>query len=558
VPQTTPPPAADPNYGSVRLLGRRWPSERVRRLLYGPPELRGEAGTDDLVDQPAVPVGRPGWGRFVASALCGLVGALVVVGTAPLWYMAPDLWRLTLPGVPHPGGSFFSGASFVVGVVLITLGWLGLIGRAERQPWSPRARLVAVLAVLALWSVPLLLGPPLLSNDVYSYAAQGELQSRGIDPTSHGPVYLLSGSFAAPADPYWRNDPAPYGPVWVELSRVVVEASDHDAARAVWGFRGLAALGVAMSAAGVVLIARSYRISPAVAVAVGVANPLVLLHLVGGGHNDALMLGLLTLGLAAARRDRRVLAVVLVALATAVKLPAAIALPFIGWTWPGAGAHLRQRLAAAAGTMAAAGAGIAATCVLVGIGPGWVFALSGTNRVSSTFSLTTKLGFVASELVAWTGLEVSEDLIVGAFRMGGLLVAGVITTLVLFRSPRLGVVRSVGIVLLVVIILGPVVWPWYLTAGFALLAAVGVGRYRPAYLVVVFAASLFVFPTSVDTILFLLDYQHPLGLGVLVVICLAVVVAQKLGDRRLALDRAEASRSAATSPGSPDEVSALV
>ena len=57
--------------------------------------------------------------------------------------------------------------------------------------------------------MPFLFGPPLLSNDAYSYGAQGELSSQGFDPTSHGPVYLGSGDYMVSADPVWRNNPAP-------------------------------------------------------------------------------------------------------------------------------------------------------------------------------------------------------------------------------------------------------------------------------------------------------------------------------------------------------------
>jgi hypothetical protein len=74
---------------------------------------------------------------------------------------------------------------------------------------------------------------------------------------------------------------------------------------------------VVMSAIGVASIARSCRQSPAVAVAVGIASPLVLLHLIGGSHNDALMMGFLTLGVAAFQRHRRYLGIALVILATA-------------------------------------------------------------------------------------------------------------------------------------------------------------------------------------------------------------------------------------------------
>ena len=466
----------------------------------------------------------------VGPLLVGLLGALLIACTAPAWQHAPpDLWRLTIPGVAVPdGSSFLAGALFVVGVVLMTGGWLWLLTSKRSRARGERKRMFAVLACLVLWGLPLFLGPPLLSSDIYSYAAQGELQSRGIDPTAHGPTYLLGGDYLVGADPYWRNDPAPYGPVWVGLSDATVEITDHDAALSIWGFRLLAVAGVAMAAVGVALIARSYGLSSAGAVALGIANPLVLIHLVGGGHNDALMLGFLALGLAAVRKDHRVLGVVLVALAAAVKLPAAVALPFIGWTWPGVRDRFVNRALAGAATLFGGGALVAVLCVFVGIGGGWVFALSGTNRVHSTFSATTKVGHVAHDLISLIGLELDQGLVVNIFRGIGLLAALVVAVVVLLRSPQLGVVRSVAFVLLAVVLLGPVVWPWYLPAGLALLAASGVGRFKGPFVVIVFATSLFVFPTSVDTVLFLLSYEHLLGLGVVVVVAGPAVLSYRL------------------------------
>ncbi len=40
----------------------------------------------------------------------------------------------------------------------------------------------------------------------------------------------------------------------------------------------------------------------------------------------------------------------------------------------------------------------------------------------------------------------------------------------LWRSPELGVERSLGLVLLALVLLGPILWPWYLTWGLAVLA----------------------------------------------------------------------------------------
>ena len=67
---------------------------------------------------------------------------------------------------------------------------------------------------------------------------------------------------------------------------------------------------------------------PGRALWLGVANPLVLVHLVSGGHNDALMVGLLVAGLAVAPRAL-LPAAALVTLAALVKVPALAGLAFL-------------------------------------------------------------------------------------------------------------------------------------------------------------------------------------------------------------------------------------
>ncbi|GAA3291391.1 hypothetical protein GCM10020295_08100 [Streptomyces cinereospinus] len=55
----------------------------------------------------------------------------------------------------------------------------------------------------------------------------------------------------------------------------------------------------------------------------------MLLHLVAGAHNDAMMLGLLGVGLVAALGRRPILGAVLVTLAALVKAPAVLGLAAI-------------------------------------------------------------------------------------------------------------------------------------------------------------------------------------------------------------------------------------
>ncbi|CAM8646070.1 crt_membr, carotene biosynthesis associated membrane protein [Acidimicrobiia bacterium] len=508
---------------------RRW-SIKARRIVYGDPTPQEISFHDRPKAPTAEPESRRLWQTGLA-ALSGLLGSLIIAASAPSWRWAVPSWRLSIPGIAQPGSTTQSTTFFLIGLILLAAGWLGLIYRAGR-PGDPRRVLVIVGIVIAIWAIPVSLGPPLLSNDVYSYVAQGEMASRGLDPSSVGPVALGRGDFTTAADPVWRPAPAPYGPVAVATSRAVVELSGHNAATSVWVYRLVVLLGVAMAAVGVSLIASRNGLAPAVAVAIGIGNPIVILHLIGGIHNDALMFGLLALGLAVVQRDRLVLGVALLTAATAVKIPAAVALVYVGWCWRGSIATVRERITTTASVLLASVSAIVAACLVVGLSPGWITALKSTGKVNDTYSPTTKIGFSIAEILNAVGLNVDGSTFAAGVRALGLLATVVVAMVMLLRSPRIGYIKATGVVLVAYVILGPVIWPWYLPAGFALLAACGLGRYRPSYLVVCIAASWFVWPTSVLSIQgFGGGYQHLRGLGVVLLVMGLAYGAQRLASR---------------------------
>ncbi len=65
-----------------------------------------------------------------------------------------------------------------------------------------------------------------------------------------------------------------------------------------------------------------------------------------------------------------------------------------------------------------------------------------------------------------------------ATRALGLLTAAAAGLWLLFNSDRIGTLKALGITLLVFVLLGPVVQPWYLSWGLILLAPVALGRLR--------------------------------------------------------------------------------
>jgi hypothetical protein len=426
----------------------------------------------------------------------GFLGALLLAATAPMWRYANPTWRLTLPFVPHPGGKLFSTVAFFAGVSLLGFGWFRLSGVMIDTSRAESWRLRVAAKVMSLWALPIVLGPPLLSNDVYSYAAQGEIGSRGLDPTVVGPWALGGGRFWRAADDIWHDNPSPYGPIWNKLAAGVVQVTGHDPALAVWGFRVVILASVVLAAWAVVRLARRLGVNPAVALVLAIGNPVVLVHLIGGIHNDAMMMALLLTGLAFLRDRRRAVAFLALSAAVAIKLPAVVGLAYLGWMWRDDAASWFRRSVRAGLVTVAGFAFVMALSVQFSMSQGWVTALKGTGKVKSTFAPSTMTGRVAAAVLEWFHFQVNEDHVIDLFRTGGLLLAAAIGWYLLSNAHRIGTELAIGTTLFVTMLLGPVLWPWYMPPAIALLAVRGAEKVRPALAVCCIALAMFVLPTS--------------------------------------------------------------
>jgi hypothetical protein len=352
------------------------------------------------------------------------------------------------------------------------------------------------------------------------------MASRGIDPTSDAIARLQYGDYISRTDPVWRRSNGnPYGPVQMGTAATIVEATGHDIDLTLWGLRLLAVGSVLASVWGLSEIARHYGVSPPVAVAIGIANPISVLHLVGGAHNDALLLALLATGCALALRGRWPLGVLCMALATGVKLPAAAAIVYLGWERAGVGAALKKRINVIGKALACSGVLIAALCIFGRIGLfGWIASMQNAGKTMGTLSLTTRIGYVVSSLFRLVGLPSTDSTWISLFRLAGLAAAGFVCLGLLGMTRRIGAVQCAAISMLTVVLLGPVVWPWYLAPAIALLGAAGIERWRPALLVLTVAFSFEVFPVG-QSPKPVLEGSHFVSLGFILLIAVLTVAA---------------------------------
>lgn len=184
----------------------------------------------------------------------------------------------------------------------------------RRLVWAAIAALVVLFACL----------PSLLSHDVYSYVDYARLAVRhGLDPYVHTPR-------SAPGDPAfthvtWTETSSAYGPLFTlatyPLAWLPVGAAVHV-------LKAVSATAVLATAYLVARLAPARGVDPARAAAFVALNPLVLVHVVGGPHNDGIAVLLMTLGIAGMLTAREALGGGAFVAALATKATTAIAIPF--------------------------------------------------------------------------------------------------------------------------------------------------------------------------------------------------------------------------------------
>lgn len=403
------------------------------------------------------------YGRPVAAGLFGtiLISVAASLPGSPFAFKMPGAWFFGVPSanpgdaVAQASGGMLFGELAVgfAGIVLLCRAWLAITRSVARRTEERPGRLAGVLA---LWSVPLLVAPPLFSDDIYSYAAQGEMVSRHISPYLYGPGVLGGSPFSSLAQGVWINTPSPYGPLFTGLDGRIVQLTDHRVLLSLVLLRLLAVVGVVLMAVFVPSLARSYGKDPATAFALGVLNPLVLLFLVGSGHNDALMIGLLVAGLCVARRGHPAVGMAICALAGAVKIPGLAGAFAIAWTCPGTSNSLRRRARALGQAVVISAATFAALSAVFGVGWGWVRTIGASETVTSWI---TPADLVAKLVPRVSGSLVTEAGFLTVAHVIGPLVAVVVCVVAVRRLPTIGLPRALGISLLAFVLLGPIVQP---------------------------------------------------------------------------------------------------
>ena len=271
--------------------------------------------------------------RDSRRALIGVAGLLlgtllVALSAAHTPSLLPESVRgwVGAAQVPALGGAFGgTGIDLHAGgtiAVLCVIFASYLIVVASARQLSGRTVLLLIAAVHAL----VILGPPLVSTDVFSYQSYARMGADyGVSPYLNGPFAIHLDSVFPYVGAKWSYIPSAYGPAFTIFSYLFAGLS---LAASVAAFKAVAAVSSIAIITLVWQLARLRGVDPVKAVALVGLNPLMVIYAVGGGHNDLMMLALSTgaIYLLLARRGR--LGGGLLVLSVAIKLTAGLLIPF--------------------------------------------------------------------------------------------------------------------------------------------------------------------------------------------------------------------------------------
>ncbi len=346
-------------------------------------------------------------------ALAGLLvsGLLISVSAAQTDSLLPESVR---PVPSWLAGPFGTGGPdlHVAGVCAVLV--LMLVSYVIAAQAADRLSAPVVLMTIAGLHALVLLAPPLLSTDVFSYQAYARMGALyGTNPFVHGPNAIAFDQVYPYIGAKWVSTPSAYGPVFTVFSYVLASSSIAVSALA---YKAIAALASLAIVALVWNAARLRGLNPVKAAALVGLNPLLVVYGVGGGHNDLLMLALVVGGVYAMLLHRERSAGALVMLGAGIKLTAAIYLPFAAAAERGNRARDRRR-GVLVGALAGAALVAAVGFSVFGSGP---LHLLGTLRYSQSKGdwhsipgfISTRLGLAPVGAIAGMVLAV---VFVGAF-----------------------------------------------------------------------------------------------------------------------------------------------
>ena len=246
----------------------------------------------------------------------------LVYSIATIRYSGPIAWLGRHLGFAQlrPGGR---GALFLLLMVILGGTYLAVIYLVRKE--NRRVFTWIILGGFAAFTLLFIFIPTFQSRDIFSYTFYG----RTISVYHKNPYILVPQN--RPLDFYypmigWKNNASVYGPVFNIASAIIAKVVGARAVLDMFLFKLTAFIFYAATVWIVFSLTR--KVSPGrenMALALTAWNPLVMMHVIGAGHNDAMLVFFIMLGFLLYRKDYKLLAIAAMGVAIAVKITAVLA-----------------------------------------------------------------------------------------------------------------------------------------------------------------------------------------------------------------------------------------
>jgi len=401
----------------------------------------------------------------VPGVWLGLASTALIGWTAmnPEWASGMAGWGVSSAGAPAVP---FDRLLIAVGVIGLIVAW-----------WlvRPFRTSVHLPTTLAIWCLPLLLVAPVLTRDACAYADLGWMLTQGLNPYTVG-IGTSPGPFTAQVDPFWVGTGTAYPPLALEIARIIVVVTHATPYWTVVAMRVPVLVSVGVMVWVVPKLAEAFNLPKDQVTWLAVLNPLVVVYLVGGMHNDAPMIAVTLVAVWLVTRWPQawmslLVAPIVIGVAMALKQQAGLAviavagLPVmaqLGLRTPPARVVLLAARTVVAAVVAAAS--FAVISLVTGLGFGWVHWLNVMGKAGTLAPLALISKWLSAIVAAHGGDPARFMSAAGVVTV--VIVVGVVVWLFIRFADRPLVVTAWGA--LAVAVLGQALHPWYLPWGLAL------------------------------------------------------------------------------------------
>jgi alpha-1,6-mannosyltransferase len=389
---------------------------------------------------------------------------LFVIGTATLaMHVAISLLQQR---IAFGALSVWPVALYVAATLVVFALYAKVLGLAARRVLTPVEKRQALIFP-AVIGAALLLTPPVISFDVYSYLGHGYQARAGANPYAQ-PVKDIASSDAGRAliGRGWLpvHGVSPYGPLWTWVEVSIVETTSNLALQA--AIVKTVAFAFSLAAAYLIWMILG-NVAPRAQLAgtlVYLWNPVVVMEFAGEGHNESLIVAAALLALWLTVRAKPAAGALMLLIGALVKVSSLVVLPaqlVYGWRT----VARRGRFVSDLMLAGACVGGLAAVLYA----PWWfgVATFDGLLAHGRPSILPSTSGVLFWYLIGSHSPEASAQLI--SLLAGTAMI--VVTVVVSLQVVDLrSLFRACALTSVAYLLIAPVYWPWYVTLPIAMLA----------------------------------------------------------------------------------------